>query len=313
MARSMKISESVLAVLSAASFDGPRMTLSGALDRKLYIETAKVIEAAGGKWNRAAKAHVFECGSAADQVEPIILTGEIMRPQDMGQFDSPPAVVDRVLELAAIERGMTVLEPSAGLGNIARALRTAGCPTMCVEIDEKRAVALGADGFPSVIVADFLGVTGLANFDRVVMNPPFAPAQADIDHVLHALNFLKPEGRLVSVMSAGVMFRSNAKTIQFLALVDEMGGTIERLPEGSFRASGTDVNTCIVVIPGRGKNTPTLAPSLEDLRSSLDRALRDEVCAEMIDDFARRQVEVSKAKRRVDELRVQISRIEESF
>jgi 16S rRNA G1207 methylase RsmC len=35
------------------------------------------------------------------------------------------------------------------------------------------------------------------------MNPPFA-RQADIHHVNHALKFLKPDGLLVSVMSAGV-------------------------------------------------------------------------------------------------------------
>ncbi|MBE1208149.1 N-6 DNA methylase [Aminobacter carboxidus] len=247
MARVTKISESVLAVLSAASFDGPRMTLAGALDRKLYADTAKVIEAAGGKWNRAAKAHVFPEGDAADQVEPIILTGEIVRPQDMGQFDSPPTVVQRVVELADINRGMSVLEPSAGIGNLAHAADACGGKVTAFEVDEKRAAKLG--NFV-VHVADFLTIEPTASFNRVVMNPPFAPAQADIDHVLHALQFLKPDGRLVSVMSAGVMFRSSAKTIGFRALVDHRGGTISRLPEGSFRASGTDVNTCIVVIPG---------------------------------------------------------------
>ena len=72
-------------------------------------------------------------------------------------------------------------------------------------------------------------------------------AQVDIDHVLHAWKFLKPGGRLVSIMSAGVIFRDNRKTVDFQNFV-EQHGYMERLPEGSFKDSGTMVNTCIVVV-----------------------------------------------------------------
>lgn len=121
-----QIAQDVLKVLDAATIDGALLTLNGNLDRKLYVETNKVIEAAGGKWNRSKKAHVFD-GNAIDAIEPIILTGEYARTkQDFGQFDSPADVVSRVIELARIETGMTVLEPSAGIGNIAYAAEAAG-------------------------------------------------------------------------------------------------------------------------------------------------------------------------------------------
>lgn len=58
-------------------------------------------------------------------------------------------------------------------------------------------------------------------------------------------------------------------------------------------------------------DAPSIAPSLEDLRSALDIAERDQICADMIDDFQRRQIELPKARRRVAELRDQISRVEE--
>ncbi|GAA2887848.1 hypothetical protein GGQ99_004751 [Aminobacter niigataensis] len=60
-------------------------------------------------------------------------------------------------------------------------------------------------------------------------------------------------------------------------------------------------------------DTPSIVPSLDDLRNSLERAERDEVCAEMIDDFRRRAVELPAAKRRVAELRAQITHIEETL
>lgn len=79
------------------------------------------------------------------------------------------------------------------------------------------------------------------------MNPPFS-RQADIKHVSHALKFLKPNGRLVSVMASSMTFRSNKLTTEFRELIDLRNGWIEKLPEGAFKSSGTMVNTVIVVI-----------------------------------------------------------------
>ncbi|RUW56712.1 methyltransferase [Mesorhizobium sp. M8A.F.Ca.ET.021.01.1.1] len=243
----MQVSQPVLEVLSAAVISGSSLTLTGQLDRKLYTDTNKVIEAAGGKWNKKAGAHVFE-GLAIDTIEPILLTGTYSRTkQDFGQFDSPSPVVNRIIELAQIEPGMSVLEPSAGIGNIALAAHEAGGKVEVIEIDEKRAKALKAAGF-SPIHGNFLDwVAYQGTFDRVVMNPPFAK-QADIEHVLHAFKFLKPGGRLVSVMSAGVEYRQDRKAVEFRAFVEAQGGTIERLPDSAFKDSGTNVSTVVVVI-----------------------------------------------------------------
>jgi 16S rRNA G1207 methylase RsmC len=95
--------------------------------------------------------------------------------------------------------------------------------------------------------ADFMTVPQRQDFDRVLMNPPFSKGQ-DVKHVTHALGFLKPGGRLVAIMGAGVTFRQDKRTTDFRELVQSMGGTIEPLPEGSFKSSGTMVNTVIVVI-----------------------------------------------------------------
>jgi 16S rRNA G1207 methylase RsmC len=86
-------------------------------------------------------------------------------------------------------------------------------------------------------------------FDRIVMNPPFADQQ-DIRHVRHALGFLKPGGRLVAIMSAGVTFREDRLAREFRALVEDRGGTIEELPADAFKASGTGVLAVLVTIDG---------------------------------------------------------------
>jgi predicted RNA methylase len=250
----MRVDNTVLNVLSNSLMDGPRLVLQGQLDRALYQQTNKVLEAAGGKWDRKAKAHVFPV-EAADAMEQIIQTGEVTLirtiQQDFGYFPTPPAVVKRLLALADTDAGMLVLEPSAGKGAIAYALANQGATVDCVELLEANYMALAGDmKLGKVQMGDFLAIEpGQSLFyDRVVMNPPFAK-QADIHHVNHALKFLKPGGLLVSVMSASVTFRDNKLTQDFRDLIRARGGDIEALPDGAFKDSGTMVRTVIVTIP----------------------------------------------------------------
>jgi predicted RNA methylase len=248
----MRVEDDVLAVLSRAETNGNALVLTGQLDRRMYERTNKVLEAAGGKWNRKEKAHIFD-DEAANRVDQIILSGEVEVPKDeFNFFPSPPAVVARLMELADVQNGMRVLEPSAGKGAIAYACADAGATVDCFELMEANFVALAGDmRLGSVRHMDFLAQAPEASYDRVVMNPPFAK-QADIRHVLHALRFLKPGGLLVSVMAASVAFRNNKLAQDFRDLIRERGGDIEALPEGAFKASGTMVRSVIVTIPHEG-------------------------------------------------------------
>lgn len=247
----MKIENDVLAVLSSAETTGSNVALSGQLGRALYTRVNKVLEAAGGKWNRKAKAHVFD-GDAVERMEQIILSGSVVIPKDeFNFFPSPPAVVKRLMELAGIEPGMRVLEPSAGQGAIAWACAEAGATVDCYEIQQGNAFmcAMGAPvDLGHTKTADFLTVAPESVYDRVVMNPAFMK-QADIKHVTHAHLFLKPGGLLVAVMAAGVTFRTDARTKAFIELLEDRGGYLEPLPENSFKASGTGASTVIAVIP----------------------------------------------------------------
>ena len=247
----MRVDDEVLAVLSQAETNGFELKLTGQIDRKLYNKTNKVLEAAGGKWCRKAKAHVFAY-EAADRIDEIILSGEVDVPKDeFNYFPSPHAVVARLIELADLHEGMTTLEPSAGRGAIAFAcVEATGGDVDCYELMEENFWELEkTEQFRKVINSDFLVVKPFPEYDRICMNPPFA-RQQDIKHVTHALKFLKPDGKLVSVMSASVGFRENRLTNEFRDLITERGGSIESLPDGAFKNSGTMVRTVIVTIPG---------------------------------------------------------------
>lgn len=250
----MRVDNDVLTVLQAAELDGPCLRITEQLAPAMYAKVKKVLEAMGGKWTRSLNATCFD-GDAADIMDPVIQTGEYSRvKQDLGQFDSTPAVVARVLELAGDLTGLWVLEPSAGVGNIVKAAKAAGAHVWAYELDEKRAHALEAIGVANApgenVWCDFMDIRAgeEPGFDVVLMNPPFA-GQADIEHVLHAATFLRNTGgRLVAVMSNSVTFRTNRKTLDFRAWVTANGGSIEELPEGAFAASGTMVRACIVSV-----------------------------------------------------------------
>lgn len=167
-------------------------------------------------------------------------------------FPTPPDLAAKVISFAGIEAGQAVLEPSAGTGNIAALFRervavisNAGgdAPTLqCVEINGAAVERLQSLGY-NVKRADFLDCNGdLGKFDRVVMNPPFSKG-ADIKHIEHALTFLKPGGRLVAVCANGPRQRA--------AFIDRAEHW-EDLPAGTFKQSGTNVNTALVVLTATG-------------------------------------------------------------
>lgn len=147
-------------------------------------------------------------------------------------FPTPPALAERMVSLAGIGEGDRVLEPSAGTGNIVKAIRARGGIPYAVEINPKLASMVGA-----AVCADFLSLTSNdANYDAVVMNPPFKDA-VDIAHILHAREFLKPGGRLVAICAGGPR-----QTEQLKPLAE----TWEPLPEGTF--AGTGVHAVLLTI-----------------------------------------------------------------
>lgn len=244
----------VLQILSRMSPAGNLVPRFGeTVDRKLYAKLSDVLESLGGKWNRKANGHVFPTDTcAAELLEYAILTGEYARKKDslkeFNFFRSPPGVVAQILDRLDIQPGHIALEPSAGDGAIAGAMRDAGAVVRCCELQPDLRLKLVASRHV-IIADDFLSLPASREYDRIGMNPPFS-GQRDIEHVAHALDFLRPGGRLVAVMSASVLFRTNKRAEEFRALLAERGAETEQLPDGAFKESGTAVKTILVTVVG---------------------------------------------------------------
>ncbi|MFE6066719.1 class I SAM-dependent methyltransferase [Streptomyces sp. NPDC056525] len=244
----MRIDPDVLEVIGSATAKGPALYLPGQLDIKLYQRVNLALGAVGGKWSRSKQAHLFPV-DAADAVALLLNTGEVTTDDERGWYPTPAPIVDRLLELADLTPGYEVLEPSAGRGAIAGPAAARGALVDCVELDPSRADHIRAGGYArSVTTADFLAVPVNRQYQRVIMNPPFADRQ-DIRHVERALRFLQPGGLLVAVMFGSLTFRQDRTSRDFLARVREARGTVAELPDDAFPA--LRIRTVVAVIPVR--------------------------------------------------------------
>lgn len=254
MPKQVEISPQVRDVLQRGAWaeGGTYHLPEGHLERPLYEACDKVLRALGGKWDRKVRGHRF----AADKrqaLEDALTDGvAVDQKRTLEQFFTPPEIADQVVALAQIEPEQTVLEPSAGAGALIAAVAKAH-PTAiitAVELDTDLYRALHAEwGLrATIIAADFLAMpTGDFRPDRIVMNPPFGRG-ADMAHVSRALTILRPGGVLVSVMSPHWTFAKDAASERFRGLVNGHSHEWTPLPEGSFRASDTGVNTGLLTI-----------------------------------------------------------------
>ncbi|MCX4550573.1 MULTISPECIES: rRNA adenine N-6-methyltransferase family protein [unclassified Streptomyces] len=231
---------------------GDQVRIPFEIDRVVYEQVNTVLKDMAGKWDgrKAIRAHVFPY-RIEEFMRQCLTAGEYPSRYDQGWYATPPALVTQIVDAAGIRVGDTVLEPSAGAGALTADIASRGGLVDAVELDERRAAILRAQGdCQKVMQTDFLSLDPLdreEGYDRIVMNPPF---NNGLDHILHAVGFMKDDGHLIAVMSNGLMWWSDRKAAEFREVVEEVGGDIEALPEDSFAISGTNVRTCLVFLPG---------------------------------------------------------------
>lgn len=179
-------------------------------------------------------------------------------------FPTPPDLARRMADIAAWHcggslAGKRMLDPEAGTGNLIRAAMNAATGFDCylrvtaVEIssalvsgleEQRRKTLYANDSNFKIVHADFLDLqpSDLEQFDVILMNPPFKNGE-DIKHINHARQFLKPGGILVAICAGGPRQEEQLKTLTHSWV---------KLPEGTFKESGTGVNTVLLTIHAPG-------------------------------------------------------------
>lgn len=201
---------------------------------------------------RAALREYLPLKQQADKEDPVKKAERELKGKDIpGFFPTPRPAIEDMLDRADIQPGHTVLEPSAGKGDILDAIRERhpDAQAHALEYNATLRDILQKKGH-NVVGNDALDHVG--QYDRIVMNPPFENGQ-DAKHVRHLYeNHLAPGGRLVAITSEGPFSRSQKADQEFREWLESVGGVHEPMPEGSFAGNDafrkTGVRTRMVTI-----------------------------------------------------------------
>ncbi len=228
----------------------------GQLDPKEYKRVDAVLKRLWGKWDGRKRLHLFQY-DPTDAIAAYIESGNLPPKNATAYFPTPKEILEDMVDMVSSPVPRTVLEPSAGQGAIADAIRTHfegvfECLDVdhkiaidCVELLEINADILEAKGY-SVVRQDFLEIEPDQKYDLVAMNPPFSVAgdsSAYITHILHAWRFLKSKGQLVAVVPPGWRTRTGKSFDAFRDLIAKCATEVVPYDKGTFKDSGTMIET----------------------------------------------------------------------
>jgi hypothetical protein len=251
-------------LFASARIDNNTVSFPEQCSRDLYAKAKKMLTDINGVWQGGKKQHFSFEFDPTTIVEHFLSNGVWPKKNPMAFFPTPKNVTEHILrwteanpeKLAHLERPVRILEPSAGRGNLAIALRdayaAAGVPAeiTCVELDPINAIYLRQAGF-TVLEADFLSLSkdDLGIFDLVVMNPPFKGTEC-ARHVYHAQQFLDPKRYAVCVLPTSLFSRKEKITTQLChdASVLNFGEFDECVFDGDTFAD-TTVETMVINMP----------------------------------------------------------------
>ena len=146
-----------------------------------------------------------------------------------------------LVALAGVRKDSRVLEPEAGIGNIADAAKEVTDHVDCIERMTDFCEILKLKKH-NVIGNDLLTAETAPIYDAVVMNPPFSE---ECEHIKRAFDFLRPGGSLVAVCSSSIQWKSTRKYEQFRDWLSEHTHSID---ECGAKFEMTGVHTVVLVV-----------------------------------------------------------------
>lgn len=137
---------------------------------------------------------------AKDVIFEILRSGQLPERKSHQFYQTPENLALHIIDLAEIDDGHAVLEPSAGFGAIAEHLPKE--QTVCVDVNNIHCTVLEKKGY-NVVNNDFISMNFASKFDRILMNPPFSKGRA-LEHLTKAHSLLKEDGKLVAILPASM-------------------------------------------------------------------------------------------------------------
>jgi phospholipid N-methyltransferase len=211
-----------------------------------YQEVRTALLKAGAKYKR----NTFVFNSAAQPfVDRLTGGGSVNIKKEFQFFETPSALALRMVDLAEIYPDHEILEPSAGQGAIIKAIHKTipGKKVWWCEIMPENERILHEIKDAGFMYNDFMEHTERFKYDRIIANPPFSKNQ-DIEHIKKMYTLLRNQGRIVTIASKSWTFGSQKKQTAFREWLDEIGATVEEIPPGTFKETGTNVSAMLLII-----------------------------------------------------------------
>ena len=195
------------------------------------------------------------------------------------QFSTPLPFAALAVRAAAIRKGETVLEPSAGTGSLAGFAKREGAKLMLNEVDPFRQCLLDvvfdgeATGHDAEHIDDLLISPTVPSV--IVMNPPFASSvdrsrdkHIAAKHLIGAAKRLAPGGRLVAIMPMGFSpERDAAHWARAMSLLTP--SLALTIPGHVYRKLGTSVDTQLMVFDKVDADVEMIRTSVDDLDTAV--------------------------------------------
>lgn len=221
-----------------------------------YDEIKYIVEYIGGHWREKYKGFVFddEVNIVKDKINYILGIKQFKLPDNVvfqikNQFyPTPDWLAHDMVEYADIQKTDRVLEPSAGRGAILKYIASKTKYYYAVEYNKSNAKYLRDAGY-RVNLTSFEKYSATINkqFDKIIMNPPFAN-KMDLIHTTLAYNILRQGGRPISLIAENSLYYDRPITHKFNAFLKSCGATVTEIPHGTFKESGTNVDVVMITI-----------------------------------------------------------------
>ncbi len=223
-----------------------------------YDSIKYIVEYAGGHWREKYKGFIFDesAESIKDRIFDILKLKSIeLSKNDIFQIENqfyptPDWLAAKMVDLANIKYPFeNVLEPSAGKGAILKHIVDKTDKYVAVECSKANVFELKAAGYR--VISDTFenyykyAVENGIKFSKIIMNPPFSN-EMDIRHIVLAYNLLKRDGELWGLMAENSIYYNRRITYNFNKFIKDRNGSIEEIPHGSFKDSGTNVDVIMI-------------------------------------------------------------------
>lgn len=187
---------------------------------------------------------------------------------DVQFYPTPSELAGKLLEAVNFNMVETILEPSAGKGDLLECAIKRGrthrygrfkrirtydehekIDCDCIEVDTNLQAILKGKGF-RVVHDDFLSFTTRKRYDLILMNPPFA--EGDL-HLLHAIEMVQNGGQIACILNAETIRNPCTNSRRVLAKKLKEAGASIRFVDDAFakaeRRAKVDVALVNIFVP----------------------------------------------------------------